>query len=215
VDEDAGDMAELQRCLAKLRAEREALSTERTQAGKQAAADQSVESADIVKLRLRVAELMAKVSSRDSPKKAADPVAPPQAPVPPEVAKKGDVRPPAEKPPPQDEADAAKPLDPGALAHALFRAGNYEQALKAYRLINLTGMKAEERSPVEYLMATCLRKLGRTDDAVALYRLVAQSRDEQVAACAQWQLVNIRWTVEMQGQLKDVRERRKALGSEP
>ena len=98
----------------------------------------------------------------------------------------------------------------------LFKSGNFELALKAYRLVSVAGMRPDERAPLQYLMATCLRKTGKMDEAAALYREVANIRgDEQVASCAQWQLVQLRWQIDFEAQLKDLQERRKALEAPP
>ena len=102
------------------------------------------------------------------------------------------------------------------MANVLFKVGNFEFALKAYRTVSFVGMRPDERAPIQYLMATCLRKLGKVDEAAAIYREVANMRgDEQVAACAQWQLVHLRWRSEFEAQLKELRDRCQVLKRAP
>src|SRR5260370_33984834 len=57
-------------------------------------------------------------------------------------------------------AEPATPLNPLALAQALLKAENFEGALKAFRLIDLKGMKAEERCPIQYLTRSEERRVG-------------------------------------------------------
>jgi TolA-binding protein len=221
----ARDLAELQGILLKLKAESGALATEQDIAKKLSGTDVNGESAETIKLRLRLGELMTKLGKRGEGKKGGDPRGSVPLPLPGgiETNAKNDLytqKPAAEKESNKssgsESSEVGGAADPRALAHVLFKAANYELALKAYRLVNLTGMKADERAPLQYLMATCLKKMGKTEEAAALYRDVANVRgDEQVASCAQWQLVQLRWTADFEAQLKDLQERRKALETSP
>jgi tetratricopeptide (TPR) repeat protein len=170
-------------------------------------------------LKLRVKELLHKLGQgRHAPTPHSAPKAP---------AKKGQPTDPSapppfpllEKPPPTSvPALPNQPLtvDPLSLAHALFRVGNYEAALRTYRMVELKGARADQRTPVQYLMACCLRRLGKTDEAAKLYREVANSKgDEELAACAQWQLAAMRWRKDALEQIEAVRQRRLALGKMP
>ncbi|HZZ78304.1 MAG TPA: hypothetical protein VFE62_07285 [Gemmataceae bacterium] len=104
------------------------------------------------------------------------------------------------------------PVDPVQLAHTLFRTGRYEEALTVFRKIDLLGKKQEERAPIIYLTAECLNRVGKTEDAIAMLREVANSKgDVQMAECAQWQIDNLRWQRDMQGRLRDIRQRLQAL----
>ena len=99
-----------------------------------------------------------------------------------------------------------------AQANALFRSGQFEDALATFRLIDLKGQKAEVRAPVQYLMALCLLHLGKNDEALPLLREVANSRgDDKLADYAQWQLEMLRWQTDIQNRLQDIRLRREAL----
>ena len=120
--------------------------------------------------------------------------------------------------PPKEPSDmvAARPVDPLALAHALFRGGNYERALQAFEMMDLKGTRADQRAPVEYLMASCLHRLGKTKEATALYLQVANTKgDEQVAACAQYQIAALRWHKEVQDRLTEIKQRRLAIEKQP
>jgi hypothetical protein len=102
------------------------------------------------------------------------------------------------------------------LAQALFRTGDYEGALSTFRLLDLAGLHRADRSAVQYLMACCLRRLGKLDQAAALYREIVNSGDDDMLAeCAQWQLGAIQWRQTLQAQLEGLRQRRQALELRP
>ena len=223
-------LAEIRQFLQKLKREREGLDNDRTKAIQLAQDSATTESDEIAKLRLQLGNLLNALNTKKSapglsatplpaaPKKLELPIAPnmesprPQTQGQPQVQPLPPVGP--EPAPPTFEVGGA--LDPLALAQALFRVGNYPGALKAYRLMPLEGLKADERAPVQYMIATCLRKLGNTDEAAVLYREVANSRgDEQLAACAQWQLNALRWRKDMNEQLARIRQRRLDLEKQP
>jgi len=113
-------------------------------------------------------------------------------------------------------ADLEKPLDPMGLAQALFQTGDYESALATYRLLDLTSLGKVDRPAAQYMMATCLRKLGKLDEAAVLYREVVNAKeDEALAECAQWQLSAFRWRHDLEGQLEQLRQRRQAMEIKP
>jgi tetratricopeptide (TPR) repeat protein len=108
------------------------------------------------------------------------------------------------------------PVDPLSLAQALYRTGDYEGALATYRLINQASLDRMNRGAVQYLMATCLRNLGKTDEAAALYREVVNSKEDPfVSDCAQWQLGALRWRRELESRLQQLRQRRQAVEVKP
>ena len=214
-DSPARDLVELQRRLTLLKAEREALGAEHQAVAQNLSAARTASSADVAKLRLRLGELLMRLSTRDPPSKGG-PLFPPSPLAPGAVPEKSPPAGDKDRAPKEAQPESAKALDPLALAQALFRAGNYDHALKAYGMLKLTGLRAEERAPVQYMIATCLRKLGKTDEAAVLYREVANLRgDENVAACAQWQLSALRWRSETEAQLKELRQRRQAVEKTP
>ena len=106
----------------------------------------------------------------------------------------------------------SEPIDALSEAHTLFRARRYEEALTSFRRVDLKGKKADARAPVQYLMAICLLHLARAEEAVPLFREVANSRgDEWLATYAQWQLELLGWQRDIHDQLQRHRERRLAL----
>ncbi len=108
-----------------------------------------------------------------------------------------------------DTAIGEKPIAPMELAQLLFGAGNYEGALAAFRLLDSTTLSREDRLLVHYLQASCLRKLGRHDEALQLLREIANSRTDAFAVeCARWQLTHLRWQQETQHRLTELRSRR-------
>jgi tetratricopeptide (TPR) repeat protein len=211
--------------LQKLRKEREALQEDRSKTALSLHDAFTSDSDDVAKLRLRLGSLLTTLGTQKAtpshlqiPKSEsstieskAPPLVLPTTPLPmPPLA----LTPKASGPAPA--AAANKTLDALALAQSLFQVGNFQGALQAYRLLPLEGLKAEERVPLQYLMATCLRHLGKFDEAGTLYREVANSRgDEHLAACAQWQLNAVRWQRETTEQLTKIRQRRLALEKQP
>ena len=174
------------------------------------------------KLRVRVRDILTKLAARKKNQTTGTGSAPPKSGVPTsQPATKENKSADNEADPPvvpetTSTSKGARPLDPLALAHSLFQSGNFEAALKAYRMIELKGMKAEERLPIQYMTATCLKRLDKIDEAITMYREVANSRgDEHLALCAQWQLSALRWQRELLSQLTEVRQRRQALEKTP
>jgi hypothetical protein len=239
-------LAELRQHLQKLKSAREALSDERGQAALFVQEASVPDADDTAKLKGRLDHLLAtlqakkhaapsppiprhgttpelkKIDNRPGPSAKPEPKGTLDKPLPPAPS------PPMPNPTVPETAsnagaaldsgklDMSKAVDPLALAQALFRLGNYAGALQAYRALPLEGLKAEERAPVQYMIATCLRKSGQVDESTTLYREVANSRgDEHLAACAQWQLQLMRWHKDSTDQLKRLRERRDVLEKEP
>jgi tetratricopeptide (TPR) repeat protein len=217
--------AVLHRAAEQLKADMAGLAEEREALGKELNAAPANRSEEIGRLKGRLESLLHEFQqrSRGSAKPAAAEavVAQPAPPAPPSRAEK-----PAEKPvekpreehqetkPP--EAPAGKPVDAPALAHALFQNGDYDGALQAYRLVDVKTLNPEERAAIQYMTATCLRRLGKFDDASVLYREVANSKTSEVLVeCAQWQLNSIAWRKDLESQLEQLRERRKAVESKP
>lgn len=93
----------------------------------------------------------------------------------------------------------------------LFRDNDFEAARRAFQLIDPTALGKEDRAFVRYMLACCLRRLGRTAEAEAIYREVANSPDDEfLANCAIWQLSLIRSDQELQLQLEQLRARAKS-----
>jgi hypothetical protein len=104
------------------------------------------------------------------------------------------------------------PVDSRTLAETLFLAGDHASALKIYRQLEQEEQRGDERTVLQYMIACCLRKLGKFDEASLLYREVANSGgDEVLMENAQWYLREMKERRELEGQLDEFRQRRKAL----
>ena len=110
-------------------------------------------------------------------------------------------------------------IDPLAMAQNYFQAGDYEEALRAYRLVPSGGLRPDERVSIQYMIATCLRKLGKIDEAMPLYREVSGFKGDNyvgfVAECAGWQVRNLSELHALRTQLAQLQQRRKALETVP
>lgn len=99
-----------------------------------------------------------------------------------------------------------KPADPIALARALFRNQEHESALRILRLVEVENLEREDRAFVRYLMASCLRHMGKWSEALVIYRDVADQRDDPfLSDCSLWQIASIKWQQEAQTQLEQSR----------
>jgi hypothetical protein len=192
---------------------------------------------EAVTLRLRIHEALAKISKKRPPGSSKNPtqvkkapsllhpgVAPPEQvdsrpddPVPIATAPK-DVGPHAL---PDGSANgtepaAAKNIDTQSVAYSLVRAGKYDAALTVYQSIDIKETSLDDRSAIQYLAATCMRNVGKFEEATTLYREVANAKsDPYVATCAQWQLASMRWEQSMKDRLEEIRRRRAAMGAPP
>jgi hypothetical protein len=201
----------VKRQLGRLKTERERLKAERNSMV-EALEENEPTPEKIAQLRLRLGQLLGRFATPRAHDKGL--TAPPSVSTPPPVeAIRPSVPPP--KPSPDNES-ASQPIDSLALGRTLFRAHDYAGALKAFQQVNLTGMKPEERRPIEYLIATCLKHLGKVDEAGAIYREVANSKgDEVLAECAQWQLNTLRWQREFEQKLRQPQHRLEDLEKQP
>lgn len=104
------------------------------------------------------------------------------------------------------------PVDPLSLAQSLFLSGDHAAALNAYRKLEQEEQKAEERIVIQYMIACCLRKLGKLNEAAVLFREVANSRGSDILVeNAQWYLRAMKDRRELQTQLDELRQRRQSL----
>jgi tetratricopeptide (TPR) repeat protein len=104
------------------------------------------------------------------------------------------------------------PVDPLALAQSLFRAGDHAAALDAYRKLEKEDQKPEDRVAIQYMIACCLRKLARVDEASVLFREVANSPgNDFLMENAQWYLRTMKERRELEAQLDELRQRRQAI----
>jgi hypothetical protein len=121
------------------------------------------------------------------------------------------VTPPVPLYPPKTKApettDAAK-VDAIREGMNLFRDSNFEAARRTFQLIDPTALSREDRAFVRYMLACCLRRLGRAAEAEVIYREVANSPDDEfLANCAIWQLSLMRAEADFQLQLDQLRAR--------
>lgn len=101
-------------------------------------------------------------------------------------------------------------LDALRAAMNYFREKDYDAALGVTRGIDPVGLAREDRAFVQYLAGCCLRKLNRRSEAAALFREVANAKDDEfLAECAVWQLSLLRSTAEIEAQLESLRSRPK------
>jgi tetratricopeptide (TPR) repeat protein len=206
--------------LSKLRLERESLADERRDAARVMQNTFSADSEKLAELRLRAGELLARFSLQQKTL-GGDAPAPPRInedhnkdkqPKELESKPKPDVKG-AEKEKPITSRSGPKELDANltegasvnnlAAAENYFRAGNHANALAAYQKVDLGGLPPDSRVMTQYMMATCLRKLGKIEEAAALFKEVTNSKgDDVVVECAQWQLNSISWRDDLQKQIK-------------
>jgi hypothetical protein len=106
-----------------------------------------------------------------------------------------------------ETTDAAK-VDAIREGMNLFRDGNFEAARRTFQLIDPAALSREDRAFVRYMLACCLRRLGRTGEAGVIYREVANSPDDEfLANCAIWQLSLLKAEADFQLQLDQLRAR--------
>ncbi|TXT36948.1 MAG: hypothetical protein FD138_824 [Planctomycetota bacterium] len=104
-----------------------------------------------------------------------------------------------------------KIVDPFALGRALFRSEDYVGAEQAFRKVKVTD---DNRVMLQYLIATCLRKQSRWEQAAKAYRIVSENNDDPALRdLALWQLENIRWYQQTEAQFEQLRERREPPAS--
>lgn len=230
----ASDVGALHREIENLRLEREAMLAEEIDlvTAQDFRGEEKNTSTNLLR---RITELLAKIAQREkqervaasspSPKKrtpapttrkpsttpavSASPSAPPQ------------VAPPAQPAPPSASAKQPDhtanvvtdaPVDPLSLAQSLFRACDYTGALNVYRKLEREEQKPEERAALQYMMACCLRKLGKGDEAAMLYREVANSAaGEVLVENAQWYLRVMKDRHQLETELEELRQRRQAV----
>jgi hypothetical protein len=101
-----------------------------------------------------------------------------------------------------------KSIDPIREGVNRFRDNEFGVALDVFRLVDQGSLSREDRAFVQYLMACCLRRLNRLNDAAKIYREVADVHDDDfISECAIWQLSMIRTAQELETQLDLLRAR--------
>ncbi|QEF98846.1 Anaphase-promoting complex, cyclosome, subunit 3 [Stieleria maiorica] len=81
-----------------------------------------------------------------------------------------------------------KPVNALALGESLYRTGNYESALKAFRSVAVDKLSQSDRTWLDLLVALCQRKLGDYEKAQGTLRDIAneESADYPVQAAKWW-----------------------------
>ncbi len=210
------DPADLIRQTDRLRNERQSFKAARNQTDKFVDETINPTAVERTQLQARMAELLLKVGSRS----IAEGVSAPRSetdPTPPSIETKQPTPPVAKGDPPDSAVNAlptppptaGKVVDLPALADSLFQAGDHEGALGIYRLMESTVQSNQDRIAIQYQIACCFRKLGRLNEAAALYReIISADQDRILADCATWQLEAIRWRRDLESQLQQIRQRR-------
>lgn len=208
-------MAEFQRAIAKLKSEREALEADWNSLTRRLAKQGPMDGPDLDKLHKQLKETLSRLHQE---RLKAAPTVSPSPTLLPKLENPGHEKK-AESIDRQLQTDSAQtkvstptgPVDVLHLAQTLFRAERYEEALAAFRKVDLKGRKPEERVPVQFLTAICLHKVGKTEESLTLLREAANSRgDERFAGYAQWQIESVRWQRTIDAKLEDIRQRRLA-----
>ncbi len=98
----------------------------------------------------------------------------------------------AEEPAPEADRPAERilpnPVNAMALGESLYRTGNYESALKAFRSVSVDALSQSDRTWLDLLIALCQRKLGEFEKAQGTLREIAneESTDYPVKAAKWW-----------------------------
>jgi hypothetical protein len=104
------------------------------------------------------------------------------------------------------------PVDPMALAQALFRTADYDGALKAFRLAEKSVANPQDRIAIKYFTAASLGKLGNKQESSTLFREVANSKvDDVFAECARWQLSAQQWRDTTEARIEQLRATGRAM----
>ncbi len=106
--------------------------------------------------------------------------------------------------------EGGKPADTVRSAANFYRIGETDQALQMLKVTDTSQLPKEERAFADYLRAACLRKLGKTTEALTIYRDVAAANDDPfLAEHAKLQVTAIRSAQELEAQLEQLRGKRK------
>ncbi len=111
---------------------------------------------------------------------------------------------------------AASSADQTSAGKAYFRAGEYGKALAAFRQIPLEQQEPQDGFYVQYMIATCLRKLGSLDESRRIYSKLAESSDNGILAkYADWQLRLLQRQKELEGRTEELGQLGPAVGPSP
>ena len=101
-------------------------------------------------------------------------------------------------------------VDPLRVATNLFRDNDFEAAQRAFKFVNPASLGREDRVFAQYMTACSLRRLKKHGEAAAIYREIADAReDEFIADMALWQLSLHRSSQELEAQIEQLRSHAK------
>lgn len=106
--------------------------------------------------------------------------------------------------------EGGKPIDLVRAAGNLYKSGDLESAFGIVKVLDHGQLPKEDRAFAEYIRAACLRKQGKLTDALAVYKGIADAKDEPfLADCAVVQITAIKSALELEAQLEQLKSRRK------
>ena len=190
--------------LDKLKSSRSDLRLDRDETPKSGDSEETAADVERREMRKRLDDLLKKMDNRTKlppPESKSPPKNPNTNPTGSET--RGGVVPPPETPATTDAL---------LLAQSLYRSGEFETALKAFRMIDLSAYPREDKAFINYMTACCLRRTGKLSEAASMFRvLTSPVEDEFVAECALWQIGSIRMREDMEKQLAQLKKRREAM----
>jgi hypothetical protein len=181
----------------KLKEEMDKLLVEQTGAAKDKEKDKAEPADERTRMRNKLDELIEKLDQKKTTK-------PPPPTTPPKQ--------------PHDPPEASKPLLPEGgkgidlvrAAGNLFRSGDAAAADELLKLVDNAQLAKEDRAFADYLRAACLRKAGKSDQALKLYRAIAEAKDDPfLAENALLQITAIKSAQELEAQLEQLKSRKK------
>ena len=77
-------------------------------------------------------------------------------------------------------------------AKKLYRAREFDQAEQLFRRIDLAKLPKEDRLPVQYMIAMCLKRQGKTEAAIRALTEIANAKGADVLIkYAKWELAGL------------------------
>jgi hypothetical protein len=91
------------------------------------------------------------------------------------------------------------PSEPLALAQAQYRAKQFETALQTLKGLKRDDFSRRDQTWIQYLIAGCLRQLGKSKEAAVIYREIAAAREDAfLAETSVWHLSFLAWRDEVE-----------------
>lgn len=178
----------------KLKDELEALKNERDKALPGEDPADAKRRTDRIQLRIQMIDLLKRIQDRTVS------TPPPEVKKPAEAVTKKDIK----------TEVISGDVDPFKAAMNLFRSNENAAAYEKFKNVKLEGLSREDQAFVQYMTACCLRRLGKSSDAMVIFREVADEKaDSFIAENAVWQISIIKSTLELEGQLEQLRSRKK------